>query len=180
MKKSKVEPDETALHEKKKGKGGRLKKDSALKRTKGFPLRLTSTDWIKIETAYRERLRIKKVSRNTFITDCIMSVIDGKSLVPNASLATKDLPNAKFYSTLIRYVNVNANQIRIMGVNLNQLIKRTHFLNLTAKSKREIEQQVLALLPRLNELIENNFQFFRQLKINPTADTNNSTNESVE
>lgn len=145
-------------------KGGRPRVDDALKKIKaGYSLHFTEEERLKIEKAYKEKLCIKKVSRNTFIIECTLSTIENRQTSVSRS-SVINTSNSGDYKLVLRRLSAFRNELKTIGVNLNQLVKRTHFLNLTASSKKEIEEQVCLLLPELQVLIQKSISYHEHIE----------------
>jgi len=163
MKKKGNKVSEQVDKEVKKNSGGRPKIAQDIKRGNKVWMYLSDEERFKFEKAYKEILLIEKMSRNSFIIDCVLSVIESSSerTVKPSTVRTTD---KKIYTTLLENLSANTQELNTIGVNLNQLVKQTYFLNLTALSKKEIEKGIKELLPKITTLVESNLLSYQFLK----------------
>jgi len=79
MKKKGNKVSEQVDKEVKKNSGGRPKIAQDIKRGNKVWMYLSDEERFKFEKAYKEILLIEKMSRNSFIIDCVLSVIESSS-----------------------------------------------------------------------------------------------------
>lgn len=133
-------------------KGGRPRKKADGKKTKRLSLHLTPGEAATFEAAYQQHKLSKPVSRNEFAK--------GQIFNPARSLKTSQksegiLPVRNFteeINQVLRLLNVLVVQLKAIGINYNQSVKRLNGMYLAKEVRAEITQQVDCLSQLTNLL----------------------------
>lgn len=147
--------------QKKSKKGGRPTKDEALKKTNRLYLHLTDEEARAFHESWQHKRLTKKISRNEFAKHRLFaSAINGES---SRNHRVEEEPTAIIdrLDQCIKLLNQFVIQLRAIGLNYNQSVKRLNNIYLSNEVRAEITQQ-RELLIDITKLIQWSDQQYKQ------------------
>ena len=157
--------------QKKSDKGGRPTKEEAFKKTNRIYLHLTDEEARSFNEAWQHQRLTKKISRNEFAKHRLFAwAINGES---SRKLSVEEEPKAIIdrLDQCIKLLNQFVIQLRAIGLNYNQSVKRLNNIYLSNEVRAEITKQ-RELLIDITKLIHWSDQQYKQAdlfseKLNP-------------
>ena len=160
-----MKPASTESQDQKKGsKGGRPIKDEALKKSNRLYLHLTEKEAQSFETAWQQQRLTKKISRNEFAKQCLFATAIVGSTLPKNTVGVEPKFLLDRLDQGIKLLNQFVTQLRAIGLNYNQSVKRLNNIYLSNEVRTEITQQ-RGLLIEIGKLTQWSDQQYKQAEL---------------
>ncbi|WP_461117527.1 plasmid mobilization protein [Spirosoma jeollabukense] len=162
MKPTPKKPASTELRDQKKGnKGGRPTKEEALKKSNRLYLHLTEEEARSFDAAWQQHRLTRKISRNEFAKQRLFATSVFGNLLPKSKAGVDSKLLLDRLDQGIKLLNQFVIQLRTIGQNYNQSVKRLNNVYLSNEVRAEITQQ-RGLLLEIAKLIQWSDQQYKQ------------------